>query len=113
MAKFSEQTYADEDLNILASEVKKAQDALLTSIEYINNKKDSDYRNLTARKVVDMAIDVYVSYLLLNQAEKSARKKSVAKKFIGDMLPRVEMNSKYVTSGDKTTIEDFEAIVGG
>jgi alkylation response protein AidB-like acyl-CoA dehydrogenase len=112
LAKFSEQTYADEELSTLVSEVKKAQDMLSASIEYVNNKKDTDYRNLTAKKVVDMAIDVYVSYLLLNQAEKSARKKSVAKKFIRDMAPRVEMNSKYMTSGDKTAIEDFETIVG-
>ncbi|MBM3238102.1 acyl-CoA dehydrogenase [Candidatus Poribacteria bacterium] len=111
LAKFSEQTYADEGLNTLASEVKKARDLLSESIEYVNNKKDTDYRNLTARRVIDMAIDVYVSYLLLNQAEKLDRKKSVAKKFIRDMAPRVEMNSKYVMSGDKTAMEDFEAIV--
>ncbi|HIE28883.1 TPA: acyl-CoA dehydrogenase [Candidatus Poribacteria bacterium] len=118
LTEFSEQTYEDEDLNTLASEVRKAHEILSASIEYVNDKKDSegsrdaDYRNLTARKVVDMTIDVYISYLLLNQAEKSARKKSVAKKFIKDMAPRVEMNSEYVMSGDKTAIEDFEEIVG-
>jgi hypothetical protein len=118
LTKLSEQTYEDEELNTLASEVKKAQDMLLSSIEYVNDKKDSegkrdaDYRNLAARKVVDIAIDVYISYLLLNQAEKSYRKTSVAKKFIRDMVPRVDMNSKYVMSGDRTAIEDFEAIVG-
>ena len=111
LTKLSEQTYEDEELNTLASEVKKALDTFWASVEYVNSKKDPDYRSLTARKVVDMAIDVYVSHLLLKQAGKSDRKKSVAKKFIGDMAPRVEMNSKYVMSGDKTTIEDFEVIV--
>ncbi|MFQ6044707.1 MAG: acyl-CoA dehydrogenase family protein, partial [Candidatus Poribacteria bacterium] len=117
LTKFSERTYEDEELNSLSSEVKIAQDMLSASIEYVNDKRDSegnkdtDYRNLIARKVVDIAIDVYVSHLLLNQAEKSARKRLVAKKFIKDMAPKVEMNSKYVTSGDKTAIEDFEAIV--
>jgi hypothetical protein len=118
LTKLSEQTYEDEELNTLASEVKNAQKMLLASIEYVNDKqdsegkKDADYRNLTARKVVDIAIDIYVSYLLLNQAGRSARPKAVAKKFIRDMAPRVEMNSKYVMSGDRTAIEDFEAIVG-
>jgi hypothetical protein len=28
------------------------------------------------------------------------------------MAPKVEMNSKYVMSGDKTAMEDFGAIVG-
>jgi alkylation response protein AidB-like acyl-CoA dehydrogenase len=118
LTKLSEQAYEDEELKTLASKVKNAQNVLLASIEYVNDKRDSegkrdsDYRNLVARKVVDIAIDVYVSYLLLNQAEKSTRKKSVAKKFIRDMAPRVGMNVKYVMNGDKTSIEDFEAIVG-
>jgi hypothetical protein len=47
----------------------------------------------------------------LNQVKKSERKKSVAKKFIKNMAPRVEMKSKYVMSGDKTTLEDFKTIV--
>jgi len=112
LAESSEQTYEDEELSTLASEVKKAHEMLSAAVEYVNNKKDIDYRSFIARKIVDMTIDVYVSCLLLNQAKKSDRKKSVAKKFIKEMLSRVEMNNKFVMSGDKAKIEDFEAIVG-
>jgi len=109
--KFAEKSYSDDNLNSLASEVKDAHQSLKEAIEYVNEKKDADYRNLVARKIVDMTIYIYVSYLFLNQAEKSNRKKTVARRFIKDMLPRVEMNREYVVSGSKIAIEDFETIV--
>ena len=109
--KFAEKNYPDDDLNSLASEVNDARQSLKEAIEYINDKKDTDYRGLVARKIVDITLDVYISYLFLNQAEKSDRKKTVARKFIKDMLLRVEMNREHVIGGNKTAIEDFETIV--
>ena len=115
--EYAQQNYADNELNALAMEVRAAQDALNASIEYVNDKKtqdgerDTDYRNLVARKIVDMAVDVYVSYLLLDQAAKSDRKKVIAKKFITGMRPLVEVKREYVTSGDKTTLKAFEIII--
>jgi hypothetical protein len=57
-----------------------------------------------------MAIDTYIGYLLLRDAQMSKRKVWVAMKFIEDMLPRVEMNSKLVRGGEKTTLTHFSAI---
>ncbi len=109
--KFAEKNYSDDNLNSLASEVKVAYQSLKEAIKYVNEKKDADYRSLVARKIVDITIDIYVSYLFLNQTEKSKRKETVARRFIKDMLPRVEMNREYVISGNKIAIEDFETIV--
>jgi len=109
--KFAGKKHSDDSLDSLASEVRDAHQSLKEAIEYVNEKKDTDYRNLVARRIVDMTTDIYISYLLLNQAEKSGRKKVVARKFIKDMLPRMEMNREYVTSGDKIAIEEFEVIV--
>lgn len=115
--EYAQQNYADNELNVLAMDVRAAQDALNASVEYVNDKKtqdgerDTDYRNLVARRIVDMAVDVYVSYLLLDQAAKSDRKKVIAKKFITDMRPLVEVNREYVTGGDKTTLKAFETII--
>ena len=109
--KFAEKNYSDDNLNSLASEVKVAYQSLKEAIKYVNEKKDADYRSLVARKIVEITIDIYVSYLFLNQTEKSKRKETVARRFIKDMLPRVEMNREYVISGNKIAIEDFETIV--
>lgn len=109
--KFATKNYSDDSLNSLASEAMNAYQSLKEAIKYVNEKKDTDYRNLIARRIVDMTIDIYIAYLFLNQAEKSERKKTVAQKFIHDMLPRVAMNREYVISGNKTAIEAFETIV--
>ncbi len=70
--------------------------ALLREAQQFLQGKDQEYRELVAPHLVDMWIDVYVSLLLLRQAEKWDYKKQVAHRFIDVMLPRVRMNREYV-----------------
>lgn len=111
---FAQGVYTNE---ALASEVRKARQMLQSAVEYVTAKKrsdgqkDTEYADLMARKIVDMAIDIYVSYLFLKQSGKSERKKLVAKKFIGDMTQRVAMNLGMVTSGDRTAVDHLSEIV--
>lgn len=106
--EYSQREYDDELLDSLHDIVTEAHEKFNTAVEYVNEKKDSDYKNLVARKIVDMAIDVYVSYLFLEQAEKLDRKKIVAEYFIKLMLPRMEMNKTYVRSDNKIAIEKID-----
>lgn len=105
--KYAQRKYDDELLNSLHTSVTSAHKKFNEAVEFVNDKKEPDYRDLVARKIVDMAIDVYVSYLLLEQAEKLDQKKIVAEYFIKSMLPRVEMNKTYAMSSNKIAIEGF------
>ncbi len=58
-----------------------------------------------ARPIVDMAIDVYLSYELIRHAERAQKKYpakiKVARRFVHMMLPRVEMNRQYAMAGER------------
>ncbi len=71
-------------------------------------QRGPEYRDLMARRVVDMALDHYVGWLLLAQAEKWRYKRKVVRRFLADALPRLRMNHEIVM-GDRTL--DLERLV--
>jgi len=97
--ELSGKRYANADLNELADKVRKSQAALKVCIEFVKGR-DLEYRDVVAKKVCDIVIDILVSYLFLAQAEKWDYKRKVAKKFIQDALPRIELNRQYIMSGN-------------
>lgn len=88
---------ADQALGLLADQARQAQATLREVIRFLQDK-DTDYREWVAKNVVDIAIDTYVAFLLLRQAELWDHKREVARKFVSDMMPRVAMNRAYVMS---------------
>lgn len=116
--RFSRQQYQEDELAAMLAQVTEAQDQLAQAIAFVKAKQvdgqpDTDYRLLSARALVDMAIDVLVGYLFLSQAQKSARKRLVARKFVNDMRLRTETRAKSIQQGNRTVLENFEALVYG
>lgn len=103
LAELSEQPVNDSDLAPLLEKARKANAILDDTIAFVK-QKDSEYWDLVSRSVVDMAIDVYLSYEFIRQAEAAGdelpTKKLTARRFINQMLPRVEMNSQYAMNGE-------------
>ena len=99
----AQQKITNPELTSSLEEARQAQKILNQAIEFVNTQ-DAAYWDLVARKIVDMAIDVYISYELIRQAEIDQGKTGkikVVRKFVNDMLPRVEMNSRYAMSGKR------------
>jgi len=95
----------------LAKKLRAARKDLAKCIEYVK-KKGSDYTDLYARDLVDIAIDVLVGYLFLHQAAKSKKKLITARHFIARAVPRMKMLARRVTSGDQTILKHFKTIAG-
>ena len=57
-------------------------------------------------------METYIGYLLLEQAEKSEHKQTIATMFINDLIPRLKMNADYITSGDMSIISGHAAVLG-
>ena len=89
---------SDPELNVLMQKTKQAQ-AMLGEVVAFLQGKDNDYREWVAKPVTDMAIDVYVSFLFLRQAELWDAKREVARAFVNEMLPRCAMNREYALNG--------------
>jgi len=96
-----------DSLQPLAAMLAHGQQRLQDCLAFLKGK-DKEYIDLNARHLVDIAMETYIGYLLLEQAERSEQKAVTATMFIKDLMPRLEMNAAYVTGGDRTMIEAHE-----
>lgn len=99
LREVSAREFADPELNLLAQKARQGM-AMLGEVVAFLQSKDNDYREWVAKNVTDMAIDVFVSFLLLRQAEKLDAKRKVARKFVQDALPRCAMNREYALTSE-------------
>jgi len=111
LAEFGEKKY-ERPLSGLAKKLARARQHLANAVEFVKTKGGMEYTDLYARPIVDTAIDIMIGYLFLQQAERSKRKAAIAKRFIGRLLPRAKMHLDHVRSGDRSSIRQFDAIVG-
>ena len=81
------------------------------AVSHIKDKKDAIYQEYHSRRLVEMATDTVMSYLMCIDALKSDRKKKVAAVFISKAGPRIIANLNTILSGDATVITHHEEIV--
>jgi hypothetical protein len=72
----------------------------------------ADYLDLVSRPLVDAAVDVYLCYLWLGMARHSAAKAVAARRFIHRAVPRIEHTLGVIMSGDRSTLDAFDMLVG-
>jgi hypothetical protein len=59
-----------------------------------------------------MAVETFMGILLLENARRSEHKLSVAKRFITDTRPRVQMLAERIVSLDMKSIDEYREILG-
>lgn len=96
----------------LAKKLERSRCILSQSITYINSRKDSQLLELCARPIVDMATEIFIGYLLLNQARRSSRKRKVAKMYINNTGSRIQMYANRIRNEDKVCLKDYSLLVG-
>jgi len=84
---------------------------LQKAIDYAK-KKGRGFIDLYAGALVNTAIDIEIGYLFCLQAEKCKRKAIIARRWVNRSLARARMNTQLVTSGDQSSIRNFELIAG-
>lgn len=78
----------DKPLNGLFNRILDVQKKLIEAVEHVRNQEGEEYADLAGRQLTDMACDVYMAHLLLDQARHSERKHNVARCFINNMTSR-------------------------
>jgi len=96
----------------LARRLERAREKLAQVVEYLKKEQSADYVDLMARPLVDVAIDVYLSYLWLEMARAAKERVVPAKRFIRRALERCDHRLRVVSGGDRSTIDAFDALVG-
>jgi len=95
----------------LTATLKKGTDELSQALVVVK-EKGVEYMDLYGRKIVDVACDLYIGYLFLQQAKHSERKKEVARRFITTNAPKITANCELIKSGDRCTMDKFGLVVG-
>ena len=98
-------------LQPLAGKLLAARQRLDACIEYVKARNSKEYTDFYARKLVDVAMETCIGYLLLDQAAADAGKAVTAGMFVNDLMPRLEMNAAYVTSGDTSMIDAHKQVL--
>lgn len=96
------------DLYMLAKENRqKLEDA----VAHIRNRKDKAYQEFHAARVVALATDAILSYLVCRDAIFEERKRKIARVFLIEAGQRVETNLGYILSDDKAVMECHQEII--
>lgn len=94
-----------------AAKLKEMRQLLAEAVNFAKSKAGG-YLDLYARDIVDIAIDIFIGYFFLKQATRSGRKLNIAKRFISKMTVRSKMKRDLIVSGEESSIQAFDEIVG-
>lgn len=96
----------------LAGRIVKVRAKLSAAVAALKEKQSADYMDLVARPLVDVATDIYLSYLWMEMARHSPAKAVAARRFVSRAIPRCEHLLRQITSGDRSTIDAYDVLVG-
>lgn len=100
-----------KSLESLAGKVEESENRLKEAVGFIKEQNDHFCTDYHARGLVDMAVETLMGLLLLEGASKSGQKVTVAKKFLADSHPRIQMLAAKIMAGDVDTISEFRGIL--
>jgi alkylation response protein AidB-like acyl-CoA dehydrogenase len=100
-----------EPVEALAARLRATIGTLDKAVEYVKEKKNDEYASYVARHLVDMWMETYVGFLMLESSARDPARLTIARKYITDILPRVDMNCAIVTSGDMTAVENWKDLL--
>jgi len=93
--KFNERKFPAQ-LSDLVQQVKAAILQMNKAIEHIKERKQAELTDLTAKRIVDMGIDIYISTLFLAAASASADKVNSARVWVEESNLRIESNYRSI-----------------
>jgi 3-(methylthio)propanoyl-CoA dehydrogenase len=91
--------------------VRKARNNFEKALIHAKGTEDTQFVDYHARRLVEMAIDLVQSYLLIRDAKYSERKMKLAETFIKRMFTRVEEKMNFIISEESTLLKNYSAIL--
>ena len=98
-------------LDGLAAKLTQAASDLRSAVAFVKGRNDQKYIDYHARRLVDVATDIYIGYLFLDEARQDNTRRIVARKFINDLAPRARMLCAIATDGDTTITDNYQALL--
>ncbi|MEA1910110.1 MAG: Acyl-CoA dehydrogenase C-terminal domain-containing protein, partial [Spirochaetota bacterium] len=98
-----------EDLH---KQLLKARHDFEKTLVGVKDVEGPDFVTYHSRRLVEMATDIIIAYLMLRDASRSERKMKVAEIFIEKMLPRVRMNMVFILEGRASLLANYKEVIG-
>ncbi len=133
--EFEQAPYADGLHKELLAKLVAGKQQVVETIQFVKSQ-GTDFLDLAGRQLVDAAVAVYMGHLLLQQAAglrprgtdtmgaglaftatdtpgpAHERKTCVARRFVTTEMPKVTLNCEQIRSGDRSPLDEFEALAG-
>ena len=100
------------DVAPMIDQIRDALGLLDESVDFIKARPGTEYRDLYARKVVDIAMYILIGALFCDHAAASEARKILARRWLADRLPEIRMLKEQICSGDAAVVREFEILAG-
>jgi alkylation response protein AidB-like acyl-CoA dehydrogenase len=98
----------------LLAKIRAARKLFDETLEFVKNYKAQDqFLTYHSRRLVEMATDLIIAYLLLRDGAHSGRKLKAASIFIARMPSRIEANRSFILNDDGTLLKNYAEVIGG
>jgi len=101
-----------QDVAPLIQQLRDGVALLNEAIEFVKSATGTAYRDLYARKLVDMAVFLVVGALFCDHATAGKKKLAVAKYWLAWRMPELRMLKEQICSGDQSVVDEFDALAG-
>ncbi len=96
----------------MIAQIRDGLDILTEMVEFIKTQPSPTYRDLYARKLVDIGTYLFIAALFCDHATASEKKLKVAQRWMNWRMPEIRMNKEMILSGDMQIVDDFEDLAG-
>ena len=96
----------------LVDQVRSGLAMLEECVTFVKGQGGAAYRDLYARKLVDIGVYLIVAALFCDQAAAGDAKKAVLRRWLADKMPEIRRNREMICSGDLSVVEQFEVLAG-
>jgi 3-(methylthio)propanoyl-CoA dehydrogenase len=107
----------------LARQLREAHDLFCGALDFVRSRRTVEpasekeetiaFRDLTARRLVEMSAEVYMGYLLMEEAQLWERKLPVAAHFIGQTVAKARMHSYAIQQVGLSQLSLLQEILMG
>lgn len=81
-------------------------------VAFVKAQPGNAYRDLYARKLVDIGVYLVIASLFCDHATGSPKKLLVAKRWLADKMPHIRMNQEQILSGNTLSVTEFDTLAG-
>ena len=101
-----------DEISPLIEQIRQGQILLDEAIEFVKAQPGTSYKELYARKLVDIGVWLVIAALFCNHATASDKKLSVARRWLAWRMAELRMCKEQICSGERSIVDEFEVLAG-